>query len=357
MLLARRGSSPLARILFTASFGRSARNWVAAFEMLRARGHDVAALIFPVLPDPDHRGLDALGFPLVARVPVSERPRNMSGADLRGIAATVSSAVEIFAPDLVVATACHVGPELDLLELLAGTNLDVVTAGCQHGFVQLWNAYWNRFAFDHLLVFGDAFRRLAPPELVARVRVAGLPKLDAVPRIVRPSLATDRRPVVFAAQTEFPETLASTLARLGPQTGREVVIRPHPAYPLPSGALGTGLRVIDPSIPLADHLADASLLITTGSTVVLEALVAGCPVVALPLQGGDQYTSADIVASTISTVAILEVAARYEDPGFQAGLLRFLADTTGSAERVRTPLAADTIESLLPSSRTGEPQT
>jgi hypothetical protein len=342
----------MARILFTASSGRAATNWLAAFAELRSRGHDVRAVLFPIVPDPDHRGLDSLDFPAIARVAVPERLRTISADAVRQLATAAVASLQAFDPELVVATGCHAGPELGLLELLAGLDHRPVTAGCQHGFVQRWESYWRRFAFDHLLVFGDAFRRLAPASLVDRVQVAGLPKLDAITRSARPPLSLDSRPILFAAQTEFPTQLAAALAELGGMTGREVIIRPHPAYPVPDGILHSRLTVDVSAVPLPGQLEHVSLVVTTGSTVVLEAMAAGCPVVALPIQDGDLYTPAEIVASAITAAAISEVATRQQDVESQARIRRFLADTTGSADGGRAVVAADAIERVLPSRTT-----
>lgn len=346
----------MARILFSASFGRAATNWLAAFTELQRRGHDVRALLFPVVPDPDHVSLDSLGFPTILRVSVPERLRTISADASRRIAGAAAGAVNAFDPELLVATACHAGPELGLLELLAGLDRRPVTAGCQHGFVQRWDSYWRRFAFDHLLVFGNAFRRLAPEPLIHRVRVAALPKLDAITRTTRPPLPLDRRPILFAAQTEFPQELSVVLRELGSTMGRDVRIRPHPAYPISDGILNSRLQVGDLALPLPDELESVSLVVTTGSTVVLEAMAAGCPVVTLPIQDGNMYAAAGIVSLAITTAAIFEVAERQQNSDFQARINGFLTDTTGAVEGRRAAVAADAIERLLPSCGTNGPR-
>jgi UDP:flavonoid glycosyltransferase YjiC (YdhE family) len=129
--------------------------------------------------------------------------------------------------------------------------------------------------------------------------------------------------------------------------GRNVLIRPHPEFREAFRELRARLPFTDLGEPINAQLERASLVLTTGSTVVLEALAAEVPVVVLPEQKGDLYKAAGIVAVTMKAPEILDIASRQARPERREELNRFLEAASGSRRADRMSRAADAIEAAL----------
>jgi hypothetical protein len=335
----------VASILFTGTSARAVNNWLPAFRRLEASGHLVRSLLFPHAADPDHAGLDSLGFPILTRIPIPESLRRIAPVTVRSLAMEGHEAILRDSADAIVLTTCHAGPEAELARVLEPEQPRPVIIGCQHGFVQNWHVYWDRFSFDHFLVFGEHFRRQAPEILRDRISLAGLPKLDALCRTVRPAFQDDTRPILYAAQTKISDDLIHMLDELAFLSGREVLVRPHPEFPRLFD--GTGLTLAPEGETFAERISRSSLLVSTGSTAALEALVAGCPTVVLPMERGDEYEAAGIVTDSISAAEVLAAAERQGARDEQRRLSAFLADRVDPADGSATARTAELIESFL----------
>ena len=335
----------VASIVFTGTSARAVNNWLPAFHRLQASGHLVRSLLFPNTADPDHDGLRSLGFPSLARIPIPESLRRIAPTSVRSLASAGHEAFARDPADAIVLTTCHAGPEAELARVLAAGQSRPVVIGCQHGYVQNWTVYWDRFSFDRFLVFGEHFRREAPEILRNRIAVAGLPKLDAIRREVRPPFHDDTRPILYAAQTKVSDDLIRMLNELAVLAGREVLVRPHPEFPHLFD--GTGLTLTPEAELFAERMSRSSLLVTTGSTAVLEALVSGCPAVVLPIERGDEYREAGIVTDSISATEVLAVAERQDTRDEQRRLSTFLTDMIGPTDGNAANRTAELIESFL----------
>jgi hypothetical protein len=173
----------------------------------------------------------------------------------------------------------------------------------------------------------------------------GLPKLDMVAR--KPARGPVRR-ILFAAQNEpSPKEAARLLAALAAKLGAEIIVRPHPEHREAFRALAPLFPTQPPSVPLADALAAADAMITTGSTVALEGLVAGLRVAVLPRQYGEVYQPAGIVAESLEAEDVIAVFQRYDDTRFHAGIDRFVAEATGAADGGRTEMALAALDRLV----------
>jgi hypothetical protein len=173
----------------------------------------------------------------------------------------------------------------------------------------------------------------------------GLPKLDA---IARKRLGGPVRRILFAGQNEpSPKELAQLLGALSAKLDAEIVVRPHPEHREAFRPLATLFSAQPPNVPLGDALAAADAMITTGSTVALEGLVAGLRVAVLPRQHGDVYRPAGIVADSLAAEDVIAVFERYDDPDFRAGIADFLEAATGAADGSRTELALAAVDRLV----------
>jgi len=336
----------MARILFTGTSTRAVANWLPAFQRLQGYGHRVESLLFPHTTDPDHQGLYSLAFPRMAVLPIPESLRRISPHTVTHLATQACAEIRRDPPDCVVLTTCHAGPEAHLARMLSGPRPQPVLFGCQHGYVQNWPVYWNKFSYDHFIVFGEAFRAAAPEHLRHRIHAPGLPKLDAIVARSRPPFTDDFRPILFAAQTTCNSGILQMLHALRVTSSREVIVRPHPEFPdlFASAGVNDGGR----DEPLSSQIDRCSLVVTSGSTTAIESLVAGCPCVVLPLERGDEYHTAGIVTSSTSPEEILSTATRQQTAEGRELVAVFLAATVGAGDRRAAERTADLLVSRLP---------
>lgn len=336
----------MASIVFTGITSRIVGNWAPVLRELQRRGHDVRSLLLPHTIDPDSAGLvDAVAdIPSVGVVPLEDSLWTATGDTWRAAVSRAADLLRGVDPEVVLLTACHAGPEAALPAAFATDDLRPVFIGCQHGFIQNWDGYWNTFGFDHLLVFGSMFRALAPAALADRVHVAGLAKLDAIERRPRPPFAEDARPILFAGQRTCTDALVAMLRALRDTSSREVLVRPHPEHR--DAFRAAELPLLDHRESLPAQLDRCSLLVTTGSTSALEALAAGTPVVVLPVERGEMYGDAGIVVTRLDAAEVLSVARGQAAAGPQATLRSFLVAATGGDRPGRVATGADVIERL-----------
>jgi hypothetical protein len=336
----------MASIVFTAINTRSLANWSPVLRELEGRGHEVRSLLFPHCADPDSAGLeDAANWCRPAGVfPLRESLWGAAPGTWGSVVAQALEPLRSIGPDAVLMTACHAGPEPELAVAWSGDGRRPVFIGCQHGFVQNWEGYWSNFCFDHLLVFGQTFRQLAPSRVAERVHVAGLAKLDAIVTVPRPAFADDRRPILFAGQRTCTEELTAVLRTLADVTRREILVRPHPEHR--DAVRATGMPLVDHHEPIAAQIDRCSLVVTTGSTVVLEAIAAGAPVAVLPVERGELYADAGVVARGMNAADVLAVVEAQAADVSRARVREFLVRATGAEKGGRVAMGADVIERL-----------
>ncbi|TKB07540.1 MAG: hypothetical protein E5V75_33590 [Mesorhizobium sp.] len=337
----------MATVIFTGVSSRSIENWYPALQVLKSRGHNVKALLMPHLPDPDSRKLDTHGYEQIGLLPITDHLSRIGPAQSRSIAIQARDIILAAEPDMVLLTTCHAGPEAELACMFMDDTARPPIVGCQHGFVQNWEVYWNNFNFDYFLVFGRYFLKFTPNERREQVIAAGLSKLDSIVAMTRPDFVCDRRPILFAAQTIFTEELRRTFVELAAIAGREVFVRPHPEFRESFRELALHFRFLDVTKPLETQMSLCSLLVTTGSTAALEALAAGMPTVVLPEQRGHFYQDLGIVTDRMDATDILRLASLQSGSEWCSRVQDFLQQATGSCHADRSVLCADRMESIL----------
>jgi hypothetical protein len=337
----------MASIVFTAINTRSLANWLPVFQELGRRGHRMSSLLFPHRADPDSAGLrDAVTWCRSAgEFPLEESLWGAASNAWDDVVGRAAASLTAITPDAVVMTACHAGPELVIPAVWTGHDERPLFIGCQHGFVQNWDGYWCNFCFDHLLVFGRMFQELAPSRIADRVHIAGLAKLDAIAEEPRPPFVEDRRPILFAGQKTCTDELVALLRSLRAMAGRDVLVRPHPEHR--DALRPTGLPLLDHDEPLAAQIGRCSMVVTSGSTVGLEAIAVGAPVAVLPMERGQAYAEAAIVAKGMTAADVLAVVEAQSAVGSRARLRGFLARATGAERGGRVAIGADTVERVV----------
>ena len=342
------GSPVFARhrpILVTAFTYRAFANWQPLFRRLNERGHPVHTALFPHISDPDHVGLFDVDFPNVVtcRIGSDFQTCGTSGEEALAKIAAWAGAMR---PDFVFTCTFHAGPESRLRAALSRLPQRPLVIGLQHGMKHDWRAFERQSdRFDVFGTFGPHFLQECSDRFRGKMIVMGLPKLDMVAR--KPARGPVRR-ILFAAQNApSPKEAARLLAALAAKLNAEIVVRPHPEHREAFRALAPLFPTQPPSVPLADALAAADAMITTGSTVALEGLVAGLRVAVLPRQYGEVYQPAGIVAESLEAKDVTTVFERYDRPSFRAGIDRFVAQVTGAADGRRTEIAVAAVERLI----------
>jgi hypothetical protein len=332
-------------ILVTSFTHRAFANWQPFFRRLHERGHAVHTALFPHISDPDHVGLFAVDFANVVTCRIGSDFRTCErseGAVLSDLARWVGAN----RPAAVFLCTFHAGPESRIRDTLLRLPDRPVVVGLQHGMKHDWPLFERQAdRFDVFGAFGRHFLGECSHQFRRKMLVMGLPKLDLISR--RPSDGPVRR-ILFAGQNEpTAKELAGLLGALSAKLGAEIVVRPHPEHRDAFRPLIALFPAEPPTAPLAGALAAADALITTGSTVALEGLAAGLRVAVLPRQHGEVYRPAGIVARSLRADDVIAVLARYDDPAFRAGIVRFLEAATGAAERGRTEIALRAFDGLV----------
>jgi hypothetical protein len=342
---ARRELARNRRILVTAFTYRTFANWEPLFRRLNARGHAVHTALFPHISDPDHMGLFDIDFPNVVTCRLGSDFRSCDRSEA-AVLADVADWTSAARPDLIFTCSFHAGPESCLRAALSRLPHRPLVIGLQHGMKHDWPLFerWED-RFDVFGTFGRLFLTECSDRFRRKMVVMGLPKLDAIAR--KPLRASVRR-ILFAGQNEpSPKELAPLLRALAANFGAEIIVRPHPEHREAFRPLARLFSAQPPTYPLADALAAADAMITTGSTVALEGLVAGLRVAVLPRQHGDVYQRAGIVAASLAAEDVIAVLKSYDDPDFRARIDDFLEAATGVADGGRTEFALAAVDRLV----------
>ena len=314
-------------IVFCSFTYRCLMNYAPLLHEIERQGGTVELVLFPRLCDPDHRGLDDVPFSVRSRYPIGREGELLAG----NIQAIVD---DIRSPDALLLGTCNLGPEREIGGMTGARHV----VGLQHGFYQDWEDYERNPSIPTLGVFGRKFGDAVRKPTV----VLGLPKLDLVPHVG----PNERGVIVYAGQySNYPDALKATLTDLQAMSGRNVVVRPHPEGRAHLDMLREDFEFLDPEEPLVACMQRAAFMVTTGSTVVLEALVADVPIVVIPDCHGRLYEPAGIVADAISADAVMAVLDTMNDR--LTSKMQFLRDYTGSACRDRTTRAYSALSNLI----------
>jgi hypothetical protein len=334
-------SGPRIAVLVTAFNCRSVNNWRPMLDSLIARGHAVYTALFPLMSDPDHRGLFDLPYPNLLTARLGPKFQPVDG-DLRGVLNTLQQAVIRYGIDLVWMTTFHAGPEQHVREALRDLDRRPVTIGLQHGMQHDWSVFEESAdKFDLFGTFGPHFYPKCSERFRLRMITCGLPKLDTVPRIERSGKI---RRILFAAQNQPPfEVLKPFLRELSSIAEAEIVIRPHPQWRDLYRGLSNEFALDLVDKPITESLQDVDAVITTGSTAGLESLAMGLPTAVLPLCGGEVYQPAGIVVNELDPNEVVALFQRFDDPDFSAQIDSFLNSVAGP-KGMRTSLGVGQVE-------------
>jgi hypothetical protein len=332
---------PRIAMLVTAFNCRSINNWRPMLDGLIARGHAVYTALFPLLSDPDHKGLFDLPYPNLVTARLGPKFQPVDG-DLRGVLNTFRQAVIRYGIDLVWMTTFHAGPEQHIRAALRGLDRRPVTIGLQHGMQHDWSAFEDSAdKFDLFGTFGSHFYPKCSDRFRLRMITCGLPKLGTIPRRQR-SGKIER--ILFAAQNQPPfEILKPFLHELSSIVGAEIIIRSHPQWRDLYHGLSNEFALDLVDKPITESLRDVDAVITTGSTAGLESLAMGLPTVVLPFCGGEVYESAGIVAAGLDPNEVISLFRRFGDPNFSARIDGFL-DSVAGPKGMRTSLGVEQVE-------------
>jgi hypothetical protein len=334
-------SGPRIAMLVTAFNSRSINNWRPMLDSLIARGHAVYTALFPLLSDPDHKGLFDLPYPNLLTARLGPKFQPVDG-DLRGVLNTLRQAVIRYGIDLVWMTTFHAGPEQHVREALRDLDRRPVTIGLQHGMQHDWSVFEESAdKFDLFGTFGPHFYPKCSERFRLRMITCGLPKLDTVPRTKRSGKI---KRILFAAQNQPPfEVLKPFLGELSSIAEAEIVIRPHPQWRDMYRGLSNEFALDLVDKPITESLQDVDAVITTGSTAGLESLAMGLPTAVLPLCGGEVYESAGIVVNELDPNEVVALFQRFDDPEFSARIDGFL-DSVAGLKGMRASLGVGQVE-------------
>lgn len=293
------------RLLVVASTFRILDNYIDSLRLLTTQGWDVRTLLLANNRDPDAQRLDAVDLPVAGSTLLDGRRPNL--LDVRKLRLATTRAVRDFQPEALFCTSASRWPQGTAAATARKAMPDIKIIAGQHGFVQPWDRYLAERWWDKCLLFGELHRRYFPPSVQEDLIVAGLPKIE---RLLGVATGDDGY-IVFAAQDQPPpEAIRAALKELEKEQGVPVRIRPHPQYPHVYDELSSDFAILPAGGPYAALLARARLIVTTASTVALEAMAMRKLVLILPSEDSEIYAESGCVADSLSTGAIQEALRR-----------------------------------------------
>ena len=340
------------RFLFLGSTFRALDSLAPAMAVLRAGGHACRSLLYPLPGDAsrDRFAGWAEGAHRVLEHDAGTVAEYAAHARSPGFLEEIAAEIEGFRPAalvLAVNTLPFARLRADLRERLLPPRAPF-WIGVQHGLVQRWEEMNRHDTCDTFLAFGPRDRGRLAPWLRARARVAGLPKLDRLAE--QPT--SDRGFLLYVADARptAVEAVNRLLTALEARLGCPVLVRDHPARPglyrpeasLPRDpALQALVEAGDP-IPA---LAACSAVLTNYSTLGLEALALGKPLVSLPLDDAlEAFGGIPGMAASLEPEAVLDALRRAREDS--AAVERFLGDAVGGRAPHHASRMARALESL-----------
>ncbi|UPG71172.1 hypothetical protein MVG78_11205 [Roseomonas gilardii subsp. gilardii] len=338
------------RFLFLGSTFRALDNLAPAMAVLRAGGHACRSLLYPLPGDAsrDRFAGWAEGTHRILEHPAGTVAEYAAHARSPGFLEEIAAEIEAFRPGALV-LAVNTLPFARLREDLRGRlPRPPLWIGVQHGLVQRWEEMNRHDTCDAFLAFGPRDLGRLAPWLRARARVAGLPKLDRLAE--QPS--SDRGFLLYVADARptAVEAVNRLLTELEARLGCPVLVRDHPARPglyRPEGRLPRDpalQALVDGEDPIP-ALAACSAVLTNYSTLGLEALALGKPLVSLPLDDAlDAFGGIPGLSASLEPEAVLGALGRARKDG--EAVDRFLEEAVGGRAPCHALRMARLLESL-----------
>ncbi|WNC89268.1 hypothetical protein RI103_16530 [Paraburkholderia sp. FT54] len=300
------------KVLFTSFNRRSLSHWLPLAETIRRRGGGCDFMLFPREVDPDSAGLNA---PEIKEFTVLSLPIghdfNFVGDDEDHSRVQVINACASGDYDAILMTTCVGGPELHLKKWIRPHQPRIKFIGLQHGFVQTWSYYESLFpSFDCFGVFGAGFAERFSLQYQADVLTMALPQLD-----VARAAHTGGAGVLFALQLDLNVATVRDLAReVESLSGMPVILRPHPEHLRLYDELRDDFAFSEQSESANEAIAKADALVTSGSTIAIQALAAGLPTAVIDHLRGSDYSDFGIVADSITGADVVSVLEAQQMP-------------------------------------------
>jgi hypothetical protein len=326
------------KLLVTCFNRRSLTHWLPLVRFVREAGGECDFLFFPRLVDPDSRGLfDAdLAAHTVLTAPI--------GPDFTFVDADTDIRRQVIEAclarhyDAVLLGTCVGGPELTLRAWVKSLRPELRFIGLQHGFVQTWSYYEELSkSFDEFAVFGTAFATRMAPQYWSRIITASLPQLDeaAIHR-------EGGRGVLFALQLDMPcDEVKRVALDIQVSSGQQVVLRAHPEHLRLYDTLRDEFAFSEQTESADEALSKADAVVTSGSTVAIQALAAGIPTAVIDHLRGSEYAEFGIVADGSSGARIARILDEQRDGARRDDIRRLVSRYTGRpGTRVTTAYSA-----------------
>jgi hypothetical protein len=299
------------KILFTSFNRRSLSHWLPLAETVRRRGGRCDFMLFPRVVDPDSDGLNAPEIKefTVLSLAIGNDFKFIDDEDhcrIRIIDACASGDY-----DAILMTTCVGGPELQLRKWIQPDQPRIKFIGLQHGFVQTWSYYESLFdSFDCFGVFGAGFAERFSLRYRANVLTMALTQLDVM-RAAR----TGGAGILFALQLDLDANTVRHLAgEIQVHSGMPVVLRPHPEHLRLYDELRDHFAFSEQSESADDAISKADGLVTSGSTIAIQALDAGLPTAVVDHLRGSDYSDFGVVADSITGADVMRVLEAQQAP-------------------------------------------
>lgn len=273
---------------------RNLDNLSNILDIILQDGGEVKLMLFPILIDPSHTKMGQFSFPVVLNRPIS--CHSMASMNPWELFQILREVFQSYQPDLIILDDLYNYPSHwvhKLLQLLFFLKRKLSkrppVVAFQHGLYQIWSKYNRNFACDYFITFGNAHKRQFKPQLQNRVKVGGLSKLDRLKNVT----VSDGQYILFIAQNSpSPQALQQGLEDLSRYTNLPVWIKPHPQHVWYYQSLKSDcITYLSVETDIIDLIANASFVVTTGSTSGIEALLLGKRLVVVPSSSSSPYAN------------------------------------------------------------------
>ena len=255
---------------------------------------------------------------------------------------SLTEVVQDFKPDVIYCDDLTNWPTAHTFSVVSTLESRPLVVACQHGIFQTWHAMDREFNCDYFFCYGTQHVYNFSVSHWPRVLPVGLAKLDCLRDV---ETRDDGFVLYIAQEAPRPAIVSAMLSEFSEIVELPVKIRPHPAHVEVYTGLDDKFEILDPTSDPIAAIARCTIVVTTHSTAMLEAMLLGKDVVVVPSFGLTDFALLPFVARDFTgrklRVALGQVRRRKEE------IKRFVDVTCGGRNYDATDRAYRALQALV----------
>lgn len=245
-----------------------------------SKKHNISLIYTPYVIDPSGAMVESLDFPILYKCSL---PSNSYSEEILGEIVVATKDILSKAKILLISDVQNF-PGADIYSAVKKLNRSIRVIGFQHGLFQIWTRPWRKRVCDFYFAYGERALEFFPHYRRESLVIAGIPKMDDLKSL---NTKSDGSYILFIGQ-KYPsaEVIDPFLLELENHYKLPVIVRNHPQYP--------NLYKFRSKYPeaaeiyakdLREQISGASIVVTTHSTCLVDALLLNKKVILLPNHG------------------------------------------------------------------------